>query len=63
VLSHIPIRDELLARLKQLDAGRPYRVFDVTRMPSGRMFYQKMRAEEVLSKLFVRKSASGPEHC
>jgi prolyl oligopeptidase len=61
VLSHIPIRDELLARLKELDAGRPYRVFDVTRMPSGRMFYEKIRAEEVLSKLFVRKSASGPE--
>src|SRR5437899_381770 len=31
VLSKIPIRDQLLARLKELDAGRPYRVSQIQR--------------------------------
>jgi prolyl oligopeptidase len=61
VLSRIPIRDEILARLKELDAGRPYRVGSIRRMPSGRIFYLKVKAEENLQKLYTRDNATAAE--
>ncbi len=61
VLSHISIRDELLARIKQLDACRAFRVSSVERAPSGRLFYLKVRAEENLQKLYTRKTATDQE--
>ena len=54
VMSRIPIRDELFARLKELDAGQPYRVSQIVRTAGGRLFYLKVRAEENLQKLYTR---------
>src|SRR5262245_33048062 len=42
LLSRLPERDRILARIQELDAGRPYRIFDVVRQPDGRLFYQKI---------------------
>lgn len=60
VLSRIPIRDELLARIEELDAGRPFRVGGIQRA-AGQLFYLKTRAEDNLSKLYTRGAAGGEE--
>src|ERR1700675_2339586 len=61
VLSRIPVRDQLLARIKQLDSGRPFRVGDIARSANGRLFYLKVRAEESLQKLYMRPTATSAE--
>ena len=53
-LARIPIRDELFARIKELDSGRAFRVSRIQRLANGRLFYLKVRAEENLAKLYVR---------
>src|SRR5262245_38682438 len=59
-LDRLPQREELLARIAEFDAGRPWRVFDLTPEPDGGMFYLRQLAKENLPKLYVR-SAGGAE--
>ncbi len=59
-LDRLTQRDELLARVAELDAGRPWRVFDITPRPDGGLFYLRQLADENLPKLYV-KPAGGAE--
>ena len=61
VLAQIPGRQNLLARIKQLDEAATSGVFDVRRLPGGRYFYQKRLASEDVGKLYVRDGLSAPE--
>lgn len=61
VLDKIPGREELFRRIKELDAGSPYRVFGVQLMPDGGLFYFKQGAEENLAKIYHRTSPDGAE--
>jgi prolyl oligopeptidase len=60
-LARIPIRDELFARIKELDSGRAFRVNTIQRLANGRLFYLKVRAEENLAKLYTRASLTAEE--
>lgn len=60
-LARIPIRDELFARIKELDSGRAFRVNSIRRLANGRLFYVKVRAEENLAKLYTRASLAAEE--
>jgi prolyl oligopeptidase len=61
VLAKLPGRDELLARIKELDNGRPYRISQIHRMRDGRLFYLKINAGEILGKLYTRSKLDGEE--
>ncbi|PYO05064.1 MAG: hypothetical protein DMD30_14585 [Gemmatimonadetes bacterium] len=61
VLARIPGRDELFKRIKQLDEGASARVYDIRRLPGGRIFYQKRLASEDMAKLYMRDGMSAPE--
>lgn len=54
VLGKIPGRDALLSRLKELDAGKPFDLWNITRLQNGTMFYKKRAVGENLPKLYVR---------
>lgn len=54
VLSKIPGRDAILERLKELDAGKPFDIWGITRLEDGTMFYKKRSTNENLPKLYVR---------
>jgi prolyl oligopeptidase len=60
-MDKIPGRDSLAERIKELDAGSPYRVFSIRRMPDGRIFHEKEAADENLAKLYVRASMDADE--
>jgi prolyl oligopeptidase len=60
-LERIPVRQELLARIKALDESASARVSDVRRLPGGRYFYQKRLASEDVSRLYTRLGLDGPE--
>lgn len=61
MLGRLPERDRLLARIEELEAGRPYRVFGIARRADGRVFYQKVAADENLAKLYTRPSMATEE--
>ena len=61
VLASIPGRDELLARIEQLDKSVPVRVGGIVRLASGRYFYYKLLSTESVSKLYMRDGISGQE--
>lgn len=61
VLGKIPGREGLFDRIEELDAGSPYRVYGVRRMPDGGLFYFKQGAEENLAKVYHRDSLDGHE--
>jgi len=61
LIGHLPERDRVLARIQELEAGRPYRIFDIDRRPDGRLFYQKIASDEDLPRLFTRVSLDGEE--
>ena len=61
VLAKIPGRDPLLARIRELDQSTPAKVHDVNLIPGGRYFYQKMLANEIVSRLYVRDGLDGQE--
>ena len=61
VLKTIPGRDELLARIQELDAGRPYSISSIRRMPDGRLFYYKRTVDDNLAKLYTRVGLAGEE--
>jgi len=52
VLHALPGRDELLARLVELDNDKQYRIYRISRRPDGTMFYMKLNAGENVSKLY-----------
>ena len=60
-LASIPGRDELLARIAELDAGTPYTLSDIKRMPGGDLFYFKQMARENVAKVYVRDGQTGAE--
>jgi prolyl oligopeptidase len=62
VLERIPGRDSLMARIKALDAGRPYSIYGIHRMVDGRLFYYRQAVDENVGKLYVRASLKGEEH-
>ena len=61
VLGGLPGRDDLLDRLRELDAGKPYRSYSVRRLDDGTIFYLKRRAGENLGKLYRVDPESGAE--
>ncbi|QDU28310.1 Prolyl endopeptidase precursor [Anatilimnocola aggregata] len=60
-LEALPGRAALLARIQELDAGIPYTLSGLTRVPSGELFYFKQLAGENVAKLYVRESQRGTE--
>ncbi|HET6250127.1 MAG TPA: prolyl oligopeptidase family serine peptidase [Tepidisphaeraceae bacterium] len=60
-LHRIHGRAELLARIKELGASAPARVFDIHRMPGGRYFYEKRLASEDVARLYMRDGLDGAE--
>ncbi|MSR58624.1 MAG: S9 family peptidase [Planctomycetaceae bacterium] len=60
-LRSIPSRDAFLKRIAELDAGAPYMIFGVTRLPDGRLFYMKQLAAENVAKVYVRDGTNCKE--
>jgi prolyl oligopeptidase len=60
-LAGIPGRETLLARIRELDAGAPYRLHVVKRWPNGDLHYLKTLASENLEKLYFRDAKMGTE--
>lgn len=60
-LHSLPGRETLLARIAELDAGTPYTLFGITRLPSGDLFYFKQLAAENVAKVYFRAGTSGKE--
>lgn len=60
-LKKIPARDALFNRIKELDEGAPYRISDIVREPSGRIWYEKRLAEENVGKFYVRDQLDSAE--
>ena len=58
-LDRLPQQKELLDRIAEFDAGRPWRVFDVTPQRDGGMFYLRQEAKENLPRLYVRSAGGG----
>src|SRR5262249_18883162 len=48
LIARLPERDKILARIQELEAGRPYRIFQIDRRADGRLFYLRMAADEDL---------------
>jgi prolyl oligopeptidase len=59
VLHEIPGREQLLARIKELDKNKKFRIFSIVRHPKGAIFYKKLGAGENIPKLYwqARKTA------
>ncbi|MBN1559821.1 S9 family peptidase [candidate division KSB1 bacterium] len=60
ILKNLPARQELLTRLEELDAGKPFTTYGLRLLKDGTLFYLKRRAGENLFKLYVRDK-SGEE--
>jgi prolyl oligopeptidase len=54
-LRALPQREKLLKRIEELDAGAPYSLFGLTRVPSGDLYYFKQLADENVAKVYVRR--------
>ena len=61
VLGKIPGRSELLERLRELDAGKPFSTSNIRRFKDGTLFYQKRAADENIPKLYVHYAGSAEE--
>jgi prolyl oligopeptidase len=61
ILSSIPGRDKILARMGELLSGTVARVIGIQRLPNGMIFYQKRGADEDIFKLYVRQGLDGEE--
>ena len=57
-LRSLQSRDALLDRIVELDAGTPYSLFGIERLPSGDLFYFKQRAAENVAD-FLSGAPSG----
>ena len=54
VLGRMSGRDQLLARIEQLDKSVPARVGGIVRLATGRYFYYKLLSTESVTKLYMR---------
>lgn len=54
-------RDQLLARITELDAGLPFTISSIARQPSGDLFYFKQLAAENVAKIYHRDGQTGKE--
>lgn len=61
ILHSLAGRDALRDRIAELDAGAPFTLFGVTRLPSGDLFYFKQLAGENVAKVYVREGKTGQE--
>lgn len=61
VLARISGRDELRARIEQLDKSVPARIGGVVRLEGARYFYYKLLNTESVMKLYMRDGTIGPE--
>jgi prolyl oligopeptidase len=61
VLAHLPERDHLRARLRELDEQIGDRFQWLTALPGGRFIYTKSSPRDDVYKLFVRRGLSGQE--
>ena len=52
VLGALPMRQQMLERLTQLDQGAPYSTYGVRQMANGDLFYLRRNAGESLAKLY-----------
>ena len=60
-LKKIAGRDQLLARIQELDAGSPFSIFGISPQPSGDLFYYKQMAGEKVAKVYRRDAKGGQE--
>jgi prolyl oligopeptidase len=60
-LAAIPGREKLLERIRELDAGAPYRLHVVRRWANGDWHYLKTLASENLEKLYFKDGKTGAE--
>ena len=51
-LGQLPMREQLLARLTELDQGAPYTTYGVRQLANGDLFYLRRNAGESLGKLY-----------
>ena len=61
VLDSIPGRAKLLAEVKRAYESAPAEVFDIRRLPSGQIFYQKRLGSGEVPKLCMRQGFKGKE--
>ena len=61
ILDNLPMTDNLLKRLVELDSGRPFRIYGIHRMKDGGMFFRKIRSGDNQAKLFYRSSKQSDE--
>ncbi|MGA2499713.1 MAG: prolyl oligopeptidase family serine peptidase [Tepidisphaeraceae bacterium] len=61
VLGAIPGRSRLLERIRELDAGAPYRISVLRRWPNGDLHYLKTLAAGNLDKLYFKDAGTGEE--
>jgi prolyl oligopeptidase len=61
VLARIPGRQQLLARIRELDQSASAQVSNVLRLPGDVYFYQKLLAGQDVAKLYMRKGLNGEE--
>lgn len=54
VLAKIPSRKAFFERLKELDGGKPFRIFRIHRFEDGTLFYLKLPTGQNIPKLYVR---------
>jgi len=60
-LKNLPVRDQLLQRLKELDQGTPYVVYRFRPQPDGDLLYLKRMADEEVAKLIWLSGETGEE--
>lgn len=60
-LDRLPGRKALLERIQALDKGAPFTISDLTRLASGAIFYQKLKAGEQIRVICSRPSIEGDE--
>lgn len=58
VLTGLPMREEIYARLIELDQGTPYTTYQVSLLANGDMFYLRRNADENLGKLYYHPAGS-----
>lgn len=61
VLGKTPDRETFFERLKELDGGKPFRIFSIRRFEDGTLYYLKLPAGQNIPKLYVRYLNSSDE--
>ncbi len=57
ILTNLPARQELLDRLVELDAGKPFKTYGFRLLKNGSIFYMKRNSGENLYKIYLRDSS------